>query len=95
MPAQESALPHFPAKGSPLPEAGRLEPSQIQIISHTLTFGNSRHYFGLVSMSVGSAVHPETLPSSVCLHKNNFCSQAKRSGRGQGGWGFLLVPPTH
>lgn len=32
---------YFPTKGSPLPEAGCLQLSQIQLVSHTLTFGNT------------------------------------------------------
>lgn len=76
-PAKEFALPHCPAKGSPLSQEGCLELSQIQVISRALTLGISWYCFHLVRMRVVSAARPKTLPSSMCLHKNNLRSRAK------------------
>lgn len=81
-PAGETAMPWSLSKGCPLPEPGCLEStpnSSEQPHTHLWDFTD---YFSLVFMSAVSAAHPRLLPSSMCLHKNNFCSQAHRKDGG-------------
>lgn len=89
-PAGESAMPQPLPKGCPLPEPDcpKSSPnSGEQSHAHLWDFTD---YFSPVFMSVVSAAHPRLPPSSMCLHKNNFCSQAKPSARRQKGWGFCF-----
>lgn len=86
--AGETTMPQSLSKGCRLPEPGCLEStpnSSEQPQTHLWDFTD---YFSPVFMSVVSAAHPRLLPSSMCLPKNNFCSQAKPSVRRQKGWGF-------